>query len=906
MILTSGTRIGAYEVGDLIGRGGMGEVFRARDLALGRSVAVKVLPSSIATDQERLARFEREAQTLASLNHPNIAQVFGFEKGNVSALIMELVEGPTLADRIAAGPIPLDEALPIAVQIAEALECAHDLGIIHRDLKPANVKVRPDGMVKVLDFGLAKATHLHSDAPSESLLNSPTITSPAMTAAGTILGTASYMSPEQAKGRIVDRRADIWAFGCVLFEMLSGKRAFSGDDVSDVLVSILRDEPAWSTLPANTPPHVRSLLRRCLEKGLRARLPHIGVARLELGAPLTPADMAPPAGARRTMWPVAAAVAIAIAIAVGVSSWIAWSRRGSAPATPVRVRIDLGTENPIALSGWTAISPDGKVLVFAASRPTDSTASVLYVRHLDRLDAQLLPGTEGAQAPFFSPDGRWVAFFADQTLKKVPISGGQVISICAAPAARGGSWGDDDAIVFALPTGLSRVVASGGTAEMVVPSVPGQAPPTTPQVLPGAQGVIYARSITVDPAAGEILVHDFERGETKELLRGGRFPRYTTTGHLTFVRSGTLFAVPFDLNSLETRGEAVPVLEGVFMQPLAARPNLAIAADGTLVYQPGTALIARQSPVVWLTQTGALSPLRTTAAAFSFPRFSPDGRRLAMAISDGRQSDIWVYDWQRDILTRITSEPTIEASPVWTPDGTGLVFSSSRDSNVANLFWRRADGTGAEQRLTTSDLPQMANSIDPSGRLLVLHEGDPATARQNLTIVPLERDGTAVKAGPPRVLIGGPFLKANARISPDGKWMAYAANDTGTYEIYVQPFPGLGERMQVSAGGGNLAVWSPITNELYYAGPGRGRLMVVPYTTNGGAFAPAKPQQWSETLFSATPPVATYGPGFDIHPDGKRFAVTPAVEPVANAANNAQLVVVLNFFEELRRLVPFR
>jgi serine/threonine-protein kinase len=908
-MLAPGTRIGPYSIGDPLGSGGMGEVFRAVDVNLGRAAAIKVLPSALASDPDRLARFEREAQALAALNHPNIAQVFGFEKGEgqFRAIAMELVEGPTLAERIAGGPLPIDEAIPIAIQVADALESAHDHGIIHRDLKPLNIKVRPDGTVKILDFGLAKAVAPSSDSSAGPSLNSPTITTPAMTHAGVVLGTASYMSPEQAKGRAVDRRADIWAFGCVLFEMLSGTRAFAGSDVSDVFVSIMRDEPPWSTLPEPTPAHVRSLLRRCLQKDVRKRLPHIGVARLELTeAPVAAADSV--AAAPRRLRPVwrAAAAAIIAALA-GFAAWTMGFRSENVPVAPIRMRVDLGVPDAMRLGGATALSPDGRVLSFVGRPPGDLTQSAIYVRHLDRLDAQALPGTESGETPFFSPDGQWLGFFAADTLKKVPTNGGAVVTIGPAPSARGGWWGDDDVIVFASTAGLSRVSGSGGTPELFAKASPGEAPPATPQVLPRGRGILHAQAQRSDPATGTIFVQDLAGGAAKEILQGGRLPRYIETGHLTFVRSGTLLAAPFDLDTLSVTGAAVPVVEGVFQAPFTSLPDLAISASGTLAYQPGAAGVTRQAPIMWMTRSGALTPLRSSPASFGAPRFSPDGRRLAMSISDGRQFDVWVYDWERDILTRITSDPGVDLSPVWTPDGTGLVFGATRGSNVLNLYWQRADGTGEAQRLTTSSVSQLPNDFDAAGRLLVFHEGDPATTRQAIAILPIERDGSGVKAGTPRTLIGGPFLKSNARLSPDGRWMAYAANDTGAFEIYVQPFPGLGERVQVSNEGGNLAVWSRTKNELYYARPGEGQLMLVAYGASAGVFAPARPRPWSEALFSATPPIATYGPGFDLHPDGERFAVTPPLQSLAEASGRAaQLVLFFNFFDELRRVSPIR
>jgi dipeptidyl aminopeptidase/acylaminoacyl peptidase len=441
---------------------------------------------------------------------------------------------------------------------------------------------------------------------------------------------------------------------------------------------------------------------------------------------------------------------------------------------------------------------------------------------------------------------------------------------------------------------------------VVAKSASGETPPSFPQVLPRGRGILYMQAVSTDPAMGTLFVQDFAGGAAKEVLRGGRFPRYAESGHLTFVRSGTLFAVPFDLDRLEARGEPVSVVEGVRQAVLTAMPNLAISANGTMAYQPGGAGVTRQAPIMWLTQAAALTPLRASPASFGFPRFSPDGKRLAMTISDGRESDIWVYEWERDILTRVTTDPGAELSPVWTPDGAGLVFGAVRGSTGANLYWQRADGTGEARRLTTSSVSQLPDSFDPEGKRLVFHEGDPSRARQSLMVLAVERDGNqAIKAGAPTTLIGGAFLKANARVSPDGQWIAYAANDTGTFEIYVQRFPELGQRVQVSNGGGNLVLWSQRKNELYYAGQGVGRLMAVSYTVNDRVFAPAKPRQWSETTFSSPPPIAVYGPSFDLHPDGARFAVTPPLQPLADATGRApQLVLLFNFFDELRRVAP--
>ena len=904
MSLSPGSRIGSYRVSSLIGAGGMGEVFLAVDVNLGRQAAIKVLPTALSGDPERLARFEREAHTLAALNHPNIAQVFGFEKSddNYRAIAMEYVEGPTLTDRIGGVPIPIDEAIPIAIQIADALESAHDHGIIHRDLKPLNIKVRPDGTVKVLDFGLAKAILPSTDA-SGGISHSPTITTPAMTHAGVVLGTASYMSPEQAKGRVVDRRTDIWSFGCVLFEMLTGRRAFSGDDVSEVLVSILRDQPSWSSLPADTPPHVRALLQRCLEKDPRKRLPHIGVARLDLLSPPAP-QVAETTTRSLAVWRMIAVAALLAAI--GVPAWMQFTRPPAPTALPTRLRAELSGAGGAVMNGQLAISPDGRTLAFVGRPAGEGPRSWLYVRSLDRLDAQQLSGTDPAASPFFSPDGRWIAFFSGTALKKVAASGGTVVTLCDAGTQRGGWWAEDDSIVFASATGLYRVGEGGGTPQQIAAAEPARAP-LLPQVLPRGRGILYTESANSDPATGTIVFRDLSGGSRKEVIQGGRWARYLDSGHLTFVRGGSLFAVPFDLGTLQMKGDPAPVVEGIFQTALLGIPTAAISDNGTLLYGAPTNATTPQAPLMWLRRTGGLTPLRANPAVFTHPRFSPDGRRVAMVIYDGRQNDIWVYDWERDILTRVTTDPALDVSPTWTPDGTGIVFGSTRNGAAANLYWQRADGTGNAQRLTTADVAQLPDSFAPDGRHLVFHAGDPATTRQTLGILPIESVTIeGIKSGETTTFVGGAFLKANPRFSPDGKWIAYTANDTGTWEIYVQPFPGPGQRVQVTNGGGNVVVWSPKQSELYFASGSQGRLMAAAFTTKEGVFIPEKPRPWSEATFAPTAPYAVYGPSFDIHPAGDRFVVAPPSPAVDPSGRSEQVQLFFNLFEELRRVAPVK
>ena len=486
------------------------------------------------------------------------------------------------------------------------------------------------------------------------------------------------------------------------------------------------------------------------------------------------------------------------------------------PAEPIRLNVDLGTDPKIGIAGQIALAPDGRSLAFVG-RPVDNDSArpILYVLHFDRLEAQMIPDTEGAQMPFFSPDGKWVAFFAEGQLRKVTADGGQVALITQAQTPRGGWWGDDNTIVFTLPRAVLRVPASGGQAVPLFTLVDGESAPVSPQLLPGGGAVLYSETYSADPGVGTVVVRVVPDGPRKIVAQGARMGRYVPSGHLTFVRSGTLFAVPFDLATLEPKGDPVAVVEGVNQTIIGAVPTAAVSANGTLAYQPGSSSFARRSTVMWLARAGGLTPLTSDPSSWTHPRFSPDGRRLAMTVSDGRQADIWVYDWSRDIMTRVTSDPAADLSPVWTPDGTGLVFGSSRGGGTANLYWQRADGTGTAQRLTDQPQAQLPDAFDPSGRFLISHEGDPSTSRQEIVVRAFESNAEqGVKTGPPKQFVSGAFLKANARISPDGRWVAYAANPTERFEIYVQPFSGLGERVQVSSGGGNLAVWSPHKYEL--------------------------------------------------------------------------------------------
>ena len=891
--------------------GGMGEVYRATDTNLKRQVAIKVLPSAVATDSERLARFQREAEVLASLNHPNIAGIHGLERADgQTALVMELVEGPTLADRIAHGPIPLDEALPIAKQIAEALEAAHDRGIIHRDLKPANIKVRPDGTVKVLDFGLAKALEpggTHGGAVG--LTNSPTMTSPAMmTGVGVLLGTAAYMSPEQAKGRVVDKRSDVWAFGAVLYEMLTARRAFEGDDVSDTLARILMKEPDWTTLPAGTPAPLRRLLRRCLEKDRKRRLDSAADARLEIEEALTsPAAIDGPGGpttdsrvlSRRRALPWTVAAIFGAALVSVLVLWAPW--RAATVSAPRRLQASIGAAAALQPGPGAAVSlsPDGTTLAFVGQQ---ANLSRLFVRPLDQLLATPLAGTEGAASPFFSPDGRWIAFFADGKLKKVAATGGAVVPLCDAVNARGGTWSDNDTIIFAAIPGsmLMRVGSNGGTPTSMGAVVPG---PTTaqqwPQALPRRQGVLYTEQPTLANAnAANVVVVPLSGGTPKVVVRGSHFGRYVPTGHLVYLQRGTLFAVRFDLDRLETVGEAVPAVEGVLTNLSTSGAQVAFSPDGTLVYVPGVAATLG-SAIDWLTRDGMTSVLRQTKADWASPRFSPDGQKLALDISDGKQRDIWVYEWASDRLTQLTFDPGQDTGPHWSPDGRHLLFSSDRaQPGVSNLYLINADGTGDAARLTDSSQTQVGSSWHPSGKFVSFMEAR-GPNQLDLMILPMDEDaGRGLVPGKPTVFWSNPAVKVLPAFSPDGRWIAYASLEAGgtAFDVYVRPFPGPGGMRRVSYEGGGHPRWSVDSRELlFFKFP---NVMVAPYNVVGDSFNADKPRLWTPTSIRSLGLPSPY----DIHPDGKRLAVLGSRDE--GTAAHDTVVFVFNFFDYLRKLAP--
>ena len=795
-----GKSISHYRVTEKLGEGGMGEVYRATDTKLGREVALKVLPPVFANDSQRMARFKREAHVLASLNHPNIASIYGLEESDgIHCLVLELVEGPTLAERIKEGAIPLEESLNIAKQIADALEAAHEKGVIHRDLKPANVKVTPEGMVKVLDFGLAKA--LAEPASEAAMENSPTA-SILPTHEGVILGTAAYMSPEQAMGKAVDKRADIWAFGVVLFEMLTGKRLFRGENTSETLAAVIKDDPDWNLLSTDTPLKIRELLRRCLQKDSRKRLHDIADARIEIEAVLADPSgtLALPAGGvgTQTAWrrvlPWAVAGVFALVAAVGL-----WPEPEPIPPPSMRLSVEVTPgESFWTVQGAAAvISPDGTRLAFVT---TDGQGQrKLYLRPLDQLQATPLSGTEGAANPFFSPDGEWIAFFAGDKLKKVSVSGGATVTLCDAEGnGRGGSWGEDGIIIFApnAVVGLSRVSSAGGTPEdaTTLDKEKDETSHRWPQVLPGGKSVLFTVILRVDK--GFIEVQSLETGERKTLQQGGVYGRYLPTGHLVYISEATMFAAPFDLGRLEVTGPPAPIVEDVQTSPNFRSAQFDFSQTGTLVYLTGAGETDAES-IFWMDAEAKTEPLLPAPRNYLHLSCSPDGKRLAVEIDEGSNMDLWVYELERETLSRLTFDEEADFVPVWTPDGQRVAFSSNRDGGTWNLYWKRADGTGDAERLTESGDLQLPWSWSPGGKVLAFFERS-AETRWDLWTLPMEEDEQgALKPGKPTVFLRTPFIEGRPAFSPDGRWIAYNSNESGRFEVYVRPFPGPGGKWQI-------------------------------------------------------------------------------------------------------------
>jgi eukaryotic-like serine/threonine-protein kinase len=885
-----GSFIGSYRIESLLGVGGMGEVYRATDTNLKRQVAIKVLPASVAGDAERVARFQREAEVLAVLNHPNIAHIHGLEKTDGTiALVMELVEGPTLADRIAKSAIPIDEALTIAKQIAEALDAAHEQGIIHRDLKPANIKVRPDGAVKVLDFGLAKALE-PPGATSASMSMSPTITSPAMTQLGIILGTAAYMSPEQARGLVVDRRADIWAFGCVMYEMLVGHHAFEGEDVSDTLATVLKSEPDWKAIPSNVPSAVRTLVEGCLRKDRRERIRNISTAFFVLNQAHAAGSDAPVRSPLvRSGWKQAIFIIASVMMGAAGTTIVLRNSRQS-PVAVTRFAINLPAGQQLMEPRQTvAISPDGARVAYTAN-------DRLYLRSMSELEPREISGTQSAVGPAFSPDGQSLAFWAEGTLKRIAITGGSAVPICPVnPAPSGVVW-DKSGILFAQArTGVLRVSPNGGKPEVVGAQVDDDSLVYGPQLLPDGDTLLFTvaqRNAGPDIwDKAHIIAQSIKRGERKTLIEGGTDARYVPSGHLVYVVNGTLFAVPFDLAKLAVTAGPVPIVEGIRRTPGITQggAHFAFSSTGSLVYEPAASNGPQE--LVLIDQKGQAEPLKLPNGSYSYPRVSRDGKRLAVETSDGKQTNISIYELSGASAPRRLTFGGNNRFPIWSDDGQRVAFQSDRDGDPA-VFWQPADG-GAAERLTkpepgTSHTPE---SWSPSGDAFLFS----VAKKSEFTLWMFSvRDRKSTPFDNVRSTIS-----TDAVFSPDGQWVAYQTAESGQTEgtTFVEPYPPDGKKYQIARCGRPL--WSHDGTTLFCI-PGPGRLAAVTVKT--------KP------TFTFTNPVAVprgFGVAdpidprpFDMMSDGRIVGIGAVGQAERESAGSAQIQVVLNWTEELKTRVP--
>ncbi len=900
--LTPGTRLGPFEIVSSLGEGGMGAVYRARDTKLGRDVAIKVLLPAVANDPERLARFQREAQVLASLNHPHIAAIYGLESvrsggssdASAMALVLELVEGPTLADLIAAraagskdpalrtagGGIPFEEALPIARQIAEALEAAHEQGIVHRDLKPANIKNREDGTVKVLDFGLAKALS-PAAGPTPSMSQSPTMTTPAMTAAGMILGTAAYMSPEQARGKAVDKRADIWAFGVVLFEMLSGTRAFGGEDISEVLGSVLKLEPEWNALPADLPAPVRRLLKRCLEKDPKKRLRDLAEGLLQMEEALTTPAPSATIAARDVRALSRSTILMGVAcliVACGATGAFVWNLRPSPAPQPVsRLVVPLPPDERLLRSRSTiAFSPDGTQLAYIGGA---DTGRQIYTRALDTFEIKPLAGTAGAQDLFFSPEGQSIGFFAAGKLKKISVAGGAVQDVCESNVV-GGTWGANDTIVFSAATGLSQVSAAGGEPRVLTTLKPGETGHRWPRFLPDGKTIFYAIVTGRSLEDTQIAVHRLDTGEDRILIRGGTSPAYAPSGHLVYYRAGTIMAVPFDGSRLELIGVPASVVEGVSFGLTGG--GFSVSSRGSLAYEAG-GVQSSKNTLVLVDRSGGEKPLPAPPREYDDISFSPDGQRVVAQITEDAQTGgVWVYDIPRGTLDRRTFDSSL-TMPAWTADGSRILYSLSKPG-ASGLYWKLADGSGPEERMTTTDFSTGAAS---ASRDALAYEN-----RKDGDIWTFPFQGERK----PAPFVQTPFYEGSPRFSPDGHWLAFNSNETGRAEIYVQPYPGPGGKVLVSTDGGSEPIWAHSGHELFYRD---GEKMMVldiqtqPVLKNG-----------SPRMLFERKAFMDGSRQWDVALDDQHFLIVKGSEQAESAL--LHINIVQNWFEELKRLAPVK
>jgi serine/threonine protein kinase/Tol biopolymer transport system component len=893
MPILPGRRLGPYEILSAIGAGGMGEVYKARDTRLDRTVAIKVLPTHLADRSELRERFEREAKTIASLNHPHICTLhdIGHQDG-VDFLVMEYLEGETLALRLQKGSLPLEQVLQYAIEISDALDKAHRKGVTHRDLKPGNIMLTKSG-TKLLDFGLAKLKQEATPA-RVPLSELPTAKDP-LTAEGAILGTLQYMAPEQLEGKEVDARTDIFAFGAVVYEMATGKRTFEGNSQASVISAIMSsDPPPISSVQPMTPPALDRVVKKCLRKDRDDRWQSARDVTDELkwvseaGSQVTPRPTGVAGGTgspdRRSL---ILSVGIFLLGAV-IASIAIWNLKPAPPKLVTRTVINLPPGQQLAgLASGTAValSPDGTELAYVARQ---GGTQQIYLRAMNSSESRPLTGTEGAVDPFFSPDGQWVAFFAGGKMKKVSVNGGAALTLGEAPISHGAAWSSRGVIAFTsgANSSIQQLLDSGGSPQPLTRFEKGESTHGWPEFLPSGKAVLFATG----PSAltyrnAHVAVQSVTTGQRRNLIQVGTNPHFAISGHLVYAQDGNLMAVGFDPERLAATGEAVPVLEGVLQSAVAGAAQYSLSTTGSLVYVSGGVKSA-QSQLVWVNRNGTEQPLAAPAHPYSMPRVSPDGRRVAVALQD-QDSQTWLYDFSRKTLTKFTFEGSVNISPVWTPDGKRLAFNSDK-GGAANIFWQLADGSGGLERLTTSEYLQAPTSWSGDGQLLAFHEINPDTQRDIWVLRMSDR-----KSQP---FLRTPFDEAGPQFSRDGRWLAYISNESGRYEIYVQAYPGPGGKYQISTEGGTEPLWNPNGRELFYRSGDK--MMAVDIATQP-SFTAGAPRMLFERPYEPAPfPIANY----DVSQDGQRFLMLKSVEQ--SEAAPTQINVVLNWFEELKQKVP--
>jgi serine/threonine-protein kinase len=889
-----------YEILEKIGEGGMGEVYSALDRNLNRRVAIKVLPVEFADNSERLARFEREAKLLAALNHPNIASIYGLEESEGwKFLVLELVEGETFLKKLRRGPLVLEETLDLCRQLAEGLEAAHEKGIIHRDLKPGNIIISPDGRVKILDFGLAK---IYSKETSEvDVAKTPTITDQ-MTKPGIVWGTAAYMSPEQARGHASDKRTDIWAFGCILFECLTGERVFSGETTSDIMAHILKAEPDWSQLPLMTPPMVETLLRRCLRKDPRSRLHDIADARLDIVDAVQQPVVSTNESRRHIQkpgWFIGWALLLIVVGMAGRAIYNRWVKKPY-PGQPVHSTINLPPGMQLSGGGRVnrteiVLSPNGQNIIFSAGQDGALDKAKIYKRSLDSLEALPVDGTEGGSAPFYSPDGDWIGFWAEQKLYKVPSEGGIPIALCDAPnRPYGALWARDGRIFLGtLHWGIQAIPENGGEWSTLI-DVDKEKEMTLrlPYLLPDGNALIFTSMPHVTGVAADIELFSFETGERRVLIEDGTDARYLPTGHLIFLRNSTLMAVPFDLNNLKISGSVVPVMTGVrhaindmYTGNNSGAGLYSFSDSGLFAYVAGGITPDPQVEFFWVDRKGKAQPWAEFGKRPAFlPRLSPDGREVAYH-TQGLNNSIWIYDIERNTNSRLITPPGSASSPIWDPTGTLIALSWSAQG--PHTVWRMAkDGSGKMEQLTESDIFHYPVSWSPDGKYIAFSDS------QNLMILNMEDKKVLSFAS-------GPDRRMFPEFSPDGRWLAYSSDETGRREIYVSSFPEGDKKHIISNRGGMEPLWSRDGKELFYWETST-RLMKVDISIDQKLNSSAPKALFEFPSRLSTIPIRNY----DVTPDGERFLVGKSIPRYP--AGVTQINLIQNWFEELKRIVPIK